>query len=556
MRASARETTILVCCFTAGAYLSLFNLGQTPLWDDEAQTAILARNLVETGKLTGWDGRNLYIYRDGKVLDRQLRPINPPLDVLATALSLRVFGVSTWSARLPFALTGLAALGAFWLVLMAELPDRRKLRLWAFGLLALSTVFSLYTRQCRYYAPAMLFALLTWWGYRLALASPGAVSAVVLGGSAILLFLSHYLIAIVFLLSLWTLFLGWEARAVQRKQWLALLAGGGIFLLVALPYAVSRRIWLRPDMPDYETAWLMRRATLLCWHVRDAGAAGIAPWLALMLAGGLLVGTKVEPRVRTVVGRWLTLSVAITLLTALLSPQPIASQSIADTRYTVTSLPFFAGVLGFACWRLSLNRDWRRYAGRLVGLLLVATNLLTVVPGNWGPRWLLPALVKQLHSPYPTAYGEACDYLAENASPDEIVHAYPSEANGPLHFYLGDRLLIGATIRVPGHLPPDLVDSLAPHTHATNCFPHWFVAFGHHIEVEDALVFFSRRHQIEGDWRTYPYQLAARLEVTAKDETRPELYWHRFGPQRDFDKRTEAVYIFRRQSPRTAVGTP
>src|SRR5258708_31708382 len=84
IRPAAAFFAVLVA---VSATLALTRLDNAALWDDEAQVAIIARNVVHTGHLTGWDGRNLFAYHNGTLLDNQFRPINPPLDFLITAAS-------------------------------------------------------------------------------------------------------------------------------------------------------------------------------------------------------------------------------------------------------------------------------------------------------------------------------------------------------------------------------------------------------------------------------------------------------------------------------------
>src|SRR5208283_5559404 len=93
---------VLVLFFLIIIYLSFHRLGNLYYWDDEAQVGIIAKNFLSSGKLTGWDGRNLYAFSDGGALDANLRTRNPPLDILVCALSFKLLGVSNESGRLLF----------------------------------------------------------------------------------------------------------------------------------------------------------------------------------------------------------------------------------------------------------------------------------------------------------------------------------------------------------------------------------------------------------------------------------------------------------------------
>ena len=50
-------------------------MGQYYFWDDEANTAIYARNLLKTGELNAFDGRNLIGYSNGIELDQELNNV-------------------------------------------------------------------------------------------------------------------------------------------------------------------------------------------------------------------------------------------------------------------------------------------------------------------------------------------------------------------------------------------------------------------------------------------------------------------------------------------------
>src|SRR5207249_9234807 len=127
-----RERAFLLV-FAASAYLSLAGLSQAALWDDEAEVAIFGRNLLHTGTLTAWDGRNLFAYASATTLDAEMHSRQPPLMFLVTALSFKLFGVSNGSARVLFVLCGLVALVVFRFVLRRELGQTPHAEFYAFA---------------------------------------------------------------------------------------------------------------------------------------------------------------------------------------------------------------------------------------------------------------------------------------------------------------------------------------------------------------------------------------------------------------------------------------
>jgi len=189
-----RHTYILVflCLLVVSSYLTLTGLDNAAFWDDEAQTAIFARNLLTHGELTGWDGRNLYTYRNGSLLNDELNIINPPLDILVCALSFRIFGPSTWSGRIFFALMGLLSFVIFALALKLDFhPTRWQ---WFFSLSAfmLSPVCLLFFRQTRYYPLVLFFSLAAFYAYRRSVTTGRWGYVLALALSSLFLFYTHF----------------------------------------------------------------------------------------------------------------------------------------------------------------------------------------------------------------------------------------------------------------------------------------------------------------------------------------------------------------------------
>jgi hypothetical protein len=155
-----RDARFLVCLLLAGCLLLLPRLGDRLLWQDEAETALLAESVLRNGVPTAYDGRNL-ISADGQreFGDDYRWWWTPWLQHYAAAASFAVLGASTVSARLPFVLAGLLCLWATHALALRVNGDRVAARLAALGLLT-SVPFLLHMRQCRYYAFAALFSVL------------------------------------------------------------------------------------------------------------------------------------------------------------------------------------------------------------------------------------------------------------------------------------------------------------------------------------------------------------------------------------------------------------
>ena len=99
----------------AAAVLLFTRLGDRYLWQDEAETAIVARNLLRCGYPSAYDGTHL--------LHLQFAAAQPPhyvwvfhpwVQFYLAAASFAAFGVTTWAARFPFALLGLGCVVLVW----------------------------------------------------------------------------------------------------------------------------------------------------------------------------------------------------------------------------------------------------------------------------------------------------------------------------------------------------------------------------------------------------------------------------------------------------------
>lgn len=127
----------LLIVVVIAAFLRLWQLGvvpSSPDWDEVA-LGYNAYSILKTGRdeYGTWFPRSLRSYDDYK----------PPLYVYLTVPSVALFGLNTWSVRLPSAVMGvLAVVGTYFLVIelfsQAKISDVRKLALTSAMLLAIS----------------------------------------------------------------------------------------------------------------------------------------------------------------------------------------------------------------------------------------------------------------------------------------------------------------------------------------------------------------------------------------------------------------------------------
>ena len=152
-----KDVILILLCFLAGVIL-FTNLGNVYLWQDEAETAVLARNALRFGVPRAFDGTNLItnIYSDS--CRYKGWRYTPWFQFYLTALSFRLLGENTFAARFPFAVFGLGSLILCYLLAQRLFQNILVSRLSA-AFMLFSAPFFLYMRQCRWYALSVFFTL-------------------------------------------------------------------------------------------------------------------------------------------------------------------------------------------------------------------------------------------------------------------------------------------------------------------------------------------------------------------------------------------------------------
>ncbi len=228
----------------AGAVLLLANLGNIYLWQDEAETALLSQRLSMYGLPLAFDGRNLIRQapQDVQYTDDYVWVYHPWFPFYLTALSFNLLGPTTFAARLPYALAGLATILLLYRSLRRHFCDGRVAMLSA-GFLLLCVPFLLHVRQCKYFPFAALFTVAVLDGYLWLLQgqAPDFVSPYfVLAG--FLLFQSNFGAFIPLMASIGFHFLLSRPKRVLVKQ-IALLFT--ILLLFTVPWGIYLQAWAR-----------------------------------------------------------------------------------------------------------------------------------------------------------------------------------------------------------------------------------------------------------------------------------------------------------------------
>ncbi len=414
-----------------GGALLLTGLGRRDLWQDEAETALLARSVLVHGKPVAFDGLNVvsgetshefgpdYVWR-----------WSPWLQIYVVAGAFKTLGEGAAQARLPFALIGLCCLPlTFWWV-RRLFEDERLARLSA-GLLAVHVPFLLHMRQARWYALAAAAAcgLL---GFGPALLKGGRRRDVI--GAALcaaVLFYANFLVAA----ALFVAFaLGALALGVDRKGLKALGAALALAALLCLP-----GILLHRGMAGQEAARFLVMKT-----VRQA--FGYGAWTLLWICPLPVFALALWHGRGDRRARFLALSLGGLVLALALGPWRFF-------RYLVPLAPVGAALEAYA-----LSSLWKksRAGAVLLGAVLVCTDLLSAPLYLTLPKKLgtfdRNKIVGEIGSPLLGYFRElgheldACEraaaaYLNANARPGDVVLATYGDL--VLQFYTKGLKIVG-----------------------------------------------------------------------------------------------------------------
>jgi hypothetical protein len=517
----------VVIAIAVAAVLAFVGLTNQAFWDDEANTALFARNLLKLHKLSAWDGTNLIGFRQGAELDERLVNVYmPPAQYYTAALGLRLFGYSTFGGRVLFVVAGLAALVI--LALWTNWHWAGRLPPWLpVGVVALSPAYLMFSRQCRYYSVAVLLsvallALLsrakTTWKSRLVCGVLGAACAV-------LLMLTNYLdaVAAATTLPVFLLLRRYRTRAnlvFLGTVYLALTLVGLHVLATANPLAAD----VAPKGP---VVGLARLATLLWWHTSGLARFEFFPVLVPVVLV-VLWAVRRRTSVASVLAEALLICVILgvyTITVVLFSPQTVApSTRVADMRYVVALMPIGAAASSamlVGLWRL--GPMWGPALAVISGVSLTVTNAFTLAYLRWQPlRSTLYLYVKENTHDYTTGNETLIEYLRQ-LPPGRVIRVVPDFMAYPAMFYVPQHLYC---CQLGNRKIDDKVRSTLPdYVYFDRVRPD-YILVGADISPQELL---EQCAAVYGPGR---YRLGPEVGETYRDTSRPEIPWHTFGQPR------------------------
>jgi 4-amino-4-deoxy-L-arabinose transferase-like glycosyltransferase len=417
-----KDLVLALLVLIAASVLVLSNLGGQYLWQDEAQTALIAGTVLTHGIPLGYDGKNSFSQDGGKDYGRDYIWLwHPWLSFYLLAGFFAVFGKSTLVARLPFALFGVATIVlAYWFG--RTLWQSRRAGLFAAAALSINVPYLILARQCRYYAPNMFFALLALYGYwNMTQRRKYATATFTI--SAILLFHTHYvhyaaLIATVII----------HALIFHRDRLKTLLIACGVTVIAIAPWIV----WFS-GMGKVMDSYPDRAFRAICFVANYLIQVRIYVLTPLLVAPPVLWGIHCLLR-----GKRLGLSADVRERLALILlyiPITVVAVSATSTypffRFLAPVIPVAALVIGIILESVAKRR---KVAGMIAAIAMLAAQ---------GYMWHMPDYLYEITHRYVGPVDGIVRYLKEHAKKSDVVAITYEDL--PIKFYTGLRVVGGLT---------------------------------------------------------------------------------------------------------------
>ncbi len=418
---SRSEIVFLLVLLLAGCVFFLANLGNHYLWQDEAQTALISKTILSEGVPKGYDGKNFFSQELGAEYgENYTYRWHTWFPFYVSALFFKLCGISTFTARFPFALFGIAT------VILTYFYTRRvtgckRTAATAALLLLLCVPFLILSRQARYYSMTAFFSLLSLYAYDGILGQrKHAVSLLVLG--ATLLFHTHYIYTATLFAAIFV-----HVLLHKRESFKCVLLAASAVAIINLPWA----IWLRGmkygerygDQLFDALRWILFTSDYISQLMKH-----VFPfWLIIVLLVVALIEFR-KHKSLNIKNKKLATNVSLSIL---FLASNIAALAVASPA------PFFrylSPLLPIMCVLMAMIVNSAIRANVVLGVAAFSAIVATSA---------LPDFVYELSHDFDGPIEGIVDYLKDNGDEDDIVLI--TYGDMPLKFYTDMRVYGGLT---------------------------------------------------------------------------------------------------------------
>ncbi|MDE3269899.1 MAG: hypothetical protein OYH77_06415 [Pseudomonadota bacterium] len=507
----------------------MVNLDYSLLWEDEANTYNISNNLLKTGTLTAWDGRNLASDADGMNLNSNLQEVIPPLQYVISALGIKLFGYNEIGARSMHAFIGVLALVMFLLLLKQHFPDSPRLRCLIFMFVALSPQLLLYFRSARYFALAVFSCLACFYLYERYWRQGHLGNLVGAAAFGLIGVMNSYTIGTASMVSIAIYHLTFRASETTKKQWLMFSLMPLLIALVSGYYLYAFGvISVDHEMLHFYQKHEANRLEILWTMTKTIAGADWLSWSVCLwfLFQRILYKRQQqsEPPPSVISShRLIYLGILLLLFSTVLTPH-----TWVELRLFIAALPFLLVMKGlFIDWLTSKSKP----IAIAVFLALISSgvgafplNLINTYTNiSMHELWLV-SFIKEIHRPYlPDGIREVTDYLKQHANKDDLVHVpgYYGHQNNMIP-YIGNHILFCCQIETDNQRLSAKIANLRPSLFFDrNVAPDWIVVYYPKINQawQDAM-----KDNYSRNWTS------VHLPIFAAQAHRPEIDMHSFIP--------------------------
>lgn len=420
------------------AFLLFYNLDDRLLWGDEAETALFAQNILKFGIPKAADGKNYltYLGRGYDTNENDVLVWTPWLGEYMTAASFYLFGKSTFTARLPFALTALLSVVSLLLVTQ-RFYNNHELTIIAALLYVTNVAFLLHARQCRYYAILILAQIWLLYGYKLlitnhpkqgglyiilALASQFYCNYIVIPGNVLALCISAVLVCR-------------RHRNLRRNLSISLVS----FVLLAIPWLAYAKRWQQSEYIGLDNFGKSILYYLYGMHFY------IVPLVLVLIVPVWYFLNRKKQSAET---RELAMK-DVEILLWILVPAHLIVLGVAPDmffRYMVPLIPVLI-ILASVILVNYVRPPIFRY---LLILILCCSNIIAVFTADplqkqHSVGMPFAQFIREITSSYEDRLEDVVCYLRQNADPNQSLFALDPEF--PLIFYTNMRIIDGRLTR-------------------------------------------------------------------------------------------------------------
>lgn len=540
MKAILTKNRILLgAIFLVHIGLAFYKLDHTAMWDDEASVVWFAKNYLKYGDIVGYDGNNLFSYRNGYLINDKLEYNNPPLDIYYAAFIIQYIGDDDITVRASFTIIGVIGLLIFLLCLKEFTGTDKKWFMYSAIILLLSVNYLMIERNSRYYSINFLFGAISLLATLKLLKVKKMTSIFLLiilqALFTYILFLSHFLAALCWWsMCLFILLVNKKIKINFKDKFTIVLAiVNTILFTIMVMYLLQNNVLNRPDLNNTDSIYL-KYFKLTGWLFNDLNRCNVIPLWSILLFIYLFTFKRkaLLPSFKLLVYS----SIVFIGLTHILNPQSTSSSTYYDIRYIYIIFPLLYAMVGYLLKMLHEKTSFGKYISPILLLVYINTTAICYFPVSTPIRLLLPNYIIEKINPYPTAYSEAIKYIHINFNERKKIVTVPDFHNTVFLRYCGDKIQITNTLTEETTLNKDVIDSLNQNClFMQRCQTDYMFLFGsYHKGFE----------QYASEVKKYKYVDTIPIFAAGVDISRPELYTHSFGPKKEFNKTNDALYIY------------